>query len=61
MNRDLNTTAEEALCLEGIAGHHLNTGNSTQGIEHLRQAHQIYQRLGMRPDIERVTARLARQ
>jgi hypothetical protein len=28
---------------------------------HLRQALQIYQRLGMRPDIERVTTRLAPQ
>jgi tetratricopeptide (TPR) repeat protein len=62
MTRELNLPAQEALCLEGIAGHHLATGgNPARGTGHLRQALQIYQRLGMRADIERVTARLAPQ
>jgi tetratricopeptide (TPR) repeat protein len=57
MDRELNMPAEEALSLEGIANH-LADGDTVQGIEHLHQALQIYQRLGMRADIERVTARL---
>jgi tetratricopeptide (TPR) repeat protein len=61
MAREMNIPIEEAFSLEGIADHHLATGNPAQGIEHLRHALQIYQRLGMHPDIERVTARLAAQ
>jgi nucleoside phosphorylase/tetratricopeptide (TPR) repeat protein len=59
MNSVLKHPANEALCLVGIGEHHLATGNPAQGIEHLRHALQIYQRIGMRPGIERVTARLA--
>jgi tetratricopeptide (TPR) repeat protein len=58
MTRELRIPAEEAYSLEGIADHHLATGETARGTEHLRQALQVYQRLGMRPDIERVTARL---
>ena len=45
--------------IDGMGGiGHLATGETARGTEHLRQALQVYQRLGMRPDIERVTARL---
>jgi tetratricopeptide (TPR) repeat protein len=59
MSRELNCPANEAVSLEGLAEHHLATGNPTQGIEYLRQALHIYQHLGMRADIERVTTGLA--
>jgi tetratricopeptide (TPR) repeat protein len=59
MNRDLNKPDDEAISLEGIGEHHLATGGPGQGAEFLRQALEIYQRLGMRPDIDRVQARLA--
>lgn len=59
MSRELNYPAHEAVSLEGIAEHHLATGDLTQGAGYLRQALQIYQRIGMRADIERVTAHLA--
>jgi hypothetical protein len=59
MARELNIPFDEAHSLEGIASHHLATGNPAQGTEHLRHALHIYQRLGMRADIERVTTRLA--
>ena len=59
MNRELNKPDDMASSLEGIAEHHLATGNAAQGIEYLREAFLIYQRLGMRLDIERVQVRLA--
>jgi DNA-binding SARP family transcriptional activator len=59
MNRELNKPDDEAISLEGIAEHHLATGDTDQGTDHLNQALEIYQRLGMRPDIDRVNARLA--
>ena len=59
MNRELNKADDEAISLEGIANHYLDTGDIAQGIEYLRQALEIFQRLGMRADIERVQARLA--
>jgi tetratricopeptide (TPR) repeat protein len=57
-NRELNKPDDEAISLEGIAHHHLATGNPAEGIAHLNQALEIYQRLGMRQDIERVHAKL---
>jgi tetratricopeptide (TPR) repeat protein len=60
MARELNYPVDEAIALEGIADHDLVTGNPTHGAEHLHQALQIYQHRGMRPDIDRVTTRLAR-
>jgi tetratricopeptide (TPR) repeat protein len=59
MSRERNRPTDEAASLEGIAEQHLATGDPVHGTEHLDQALQIYQRLGMRPDIERVTARLS--
>jgi tetratricopeptide (TPR) repeat protein len=61
MTREMNMPSGEALSLEGIAEHHLAAADRTQGTENLRQALLIYQRLGMRPDAERVAARLAAQ
>ena len=58
MNRELNKPDDEAVSLEGIGECHLATGDSTQGAANLHQALEIYQRLGIRADIERVQARL---
>ena len=49
---------EEANALEGIAECHLHDGNTGLGATHLKQALEIFQRLSMKPDIERVHARL---
>ncbi|WP_034091830.1 tetratricopeptide repeat protein [Streptacidiphilus albus] len=59
MNQELNKPDDEAISLEGIADHHLATGDPVQGAAHLRQALGIYQRLGMGADVQRVRARLA--
>ena len=59
MNRELNKSDDEAISLEGIAEHHLAEGATAQGAAYLHQALEIFQRLGMRADAERVTARLA--
>ena len=59
MNRELDKPDDEAISLEGIAEHHLATGNPAHGTAHLHQALEIYQRLGMAPDAERVRTRLA--
>ena len=59
MNRELNKPDDEAVSLEGIAEHDIATGDLPQSAAHLRQALDIYQRLGMRAGIQRVTARLA--
>ena len=58
MNRELNKPDDEAISLEGIAEHHLAAGDPAEGIAHLRQALAIYRRLGVAPDIRRVTDRL---
>jgi hypothetical protein len=58
VNRELNKPDDEAISLEGIAEHHTATGNPTQCAEYLRQALEIYQRLGMTPDTDRVRERL---
>jgi tetratricopeptide (TPR) repeat protein len=60
VNRELNKPDDEATSLEGIADHHLATGDPEHGIMYLHQAREIYQRLGMRVDTERVQARLAK-
>jgi tetratricopeptide (TPR) repeat protein len=59
MNRELNKRDDEAISLEGIAEHHLATGDPTQGTSHLTQALKIFQHLGMAPDADRVRIRLA--
>ena len=59
MNQELNKPDDQAISLEGIADHHLTTGDTFQGVAHLRQALEIYQRLGMSADMKRVQTRLA--
>jgi hypothetical protein len=58
MNRELNKPDDEAISLEGIAKHHLATDDPTQGTAYLRQALEIYQRLGMAHDTRRVQNQL---
>ncbi len=60
MNRELNKPDDEAASLEGIAEHYLSEGAEPESTAHLRQAMEIYQRLGMRADVERVLGRLGR-
>ena len=50
---------EQAPALEGIGECHLHAGDTDSGVQHLTQALEIFQRLAMRPDTERVQARLA--
>ena len=57
-NRELNKPDDEAIALEGIAEHHLAGDDPDQGAVHLRQALEIYRRLGMSPDTRRVQNRL---
>ena len=59
MNRELDKPDDEAISLEGIGECHLAEDDLTRGTDHLRQALEIFQRLGMAPDVERVHARLA--
>lgn len=59
MNRELNKPDDEALSLEGIAEHHLATGDAVEGVARLVQAREIYERLGMVRDADRVRAQLA--
>jgi len=58
MNCELNKPDDEAVALEGIAEHHLATGDPVQGIAYLYQALGIYRRLGMIPDTRRVQSQL---
>jgi len=58
MNRELDKPDDEAISLEGIAEHYLTGGDPIQGATYLQQALDIYQRLGMRADIERAQVRL---
>ena len=58
VNRELHRSDAEAISLEGIGDHHLAVGNPAQAIAYLNQV-EIYQRLGMRADIERVRAPLS--
>jgi hypothetical protein len=58
MNHELNKPDDEAVSLEGIAEHHLATGEPARGTAQLHQALEIYQRLGMAPDTHRVQSRL---
>lgn len=59
MNRKLYKPANEATCPEGIAEHRLTTSDARHGAERMHPALEIYQRLGMRADADRVATRLA--
>jgi DNA-binding SARP family transcriptional activator len=59
MNRELNKPDDEAVALEGIAECHLSADEPESGTRHLKDALEIFQRLGMASDAERVRTRLA--
>lgn len=60
MNRELGKPDDEAISLEGIAEHCVTAGDIPQATAQLREAREIYQRLGMRADADRVRTRLER-
>jgi DNA-binding SARP family transcriptional activator/tetratricopeptide (TPR) repeat protein len=57
--REVHQPEDEAVAIEGIAEHHFTLGDALAGRAFLRQAQQLYERLGMAPDTERVRTRLA--
>ena len=59
MNRELNKPDGQAIALEGLGECHLTVGETETGTARLRQAVEIFQRLGMALDAERVRTRLA--
>jgi DNA-binding SARP family transcriptional activator len=59
MNRELNKPDGQAVGLEGLGECHVMTGDIDGAVTHLRQAQEIYQRLGMAPDVRRVRDHLA--
>lgn len=59
MNRELNKPDDQAISLEGLGECHLSAGQTEPGAVHLREALEIYHRLGMDPAAERIHARLA--
>jgi hypothetical protein len=58
LSRDVRHLDDEALALEGIGECLLHTGQAAAGTAHLRQALEIFERIGMLPDAERVRSRL---
>jgi DNA-binding SARP family transcriptional activator len=59
MNRGLDKPDDEAVALEGLGECLGAAGEIEPALAHLRQALEIFQNLGMAPDIERVRTRLA--
>jgi tetratricopeptide (TPR) repeat protein len=58
--RETRQFDDEAFALEGTGEHLLRRNHTTAGVAHLQQALEIFQRMAMRPDADRVQARLAR-
>lgn len=58
VHRELDKPDDEAVSLEGIGEHHLAAADSAQAAVHLQQSRDIYLRLCMRVDADRVQARL---
>lgn len=58
--RQTHNFDEEARALEGIGECHLHTGDEQAGTAYLEQALDIFNRLALRPDADRVQARLAK-
>ncbi|HEY2673598.1 MAG TPA: tetratricopeptide repeat protein, partial [Rugosimonospora sp.] len=56
--REVQQPDDEALALEGIGECRLHEGDNLHGATHLTQALEIFQRLAMRPDADRIQARL---
>ena len=59
MNRELNKVDDEAVSLEGLGECHLTEGRTETSAVHLKQALELYRRVGMARDAERVRARLS--
>jgi DNA-binding SARP family transcriptional activator/tetratricopeptide (TPR) repeat protein len=57
--RETNQPDDEALALEGIGECHLRAGDVQAGSSYIKQALDIFQRLAMTPDADRVRTRLA--
>jgi DNA-binding SARP family transcriptional activator len=57
--RESGQSDDEAHALEGSGECQLRRGETRAGVEHLRQASEIFHRLGMKPDDGRIQARLA--
>jgi DNA-binding SARP family transcriptional activator/tetratricopeptide (TPR) repeat protein len=57
--REVKQPDDEAAALEGIGGCLVRDGDTFDGAAHLHQALDIFKRLGMQPDAERVATRLA--
>ena len=58
LNCELSAPDGEAVALEGVGECRLSAGDAETGAAHLNQALEIYERLGMKLDIERIRARL---
>ena len=58
MNRELGKPDDEAIALEGTGQCLLAQDHTVEGTTRLRQALDLYQRLGMRADAERLTMHL---
>jgi DNA-binding SARP family transcriptional activator/tetratricopeptide (TPR) repeat protein len=56
--RETRQPDDEALALEGIGDYHLRAGDIEAGIVHLNQALEIFRRLTMKPDADRIQERL---
>jgi len=56
--REVRQPDDEAIALQGLGEARLRQGNTADGAARLRQALEIYRRLGM-PAADQVTARLA--
>ncbi|GAA1214804.1 BTAD domain-containing putative transcriptional regulator [Kitasatospora nipponensis] len=59
LSRALSKADDEAASLEGVAEHLLDHGDPRRGADLLDRARRHYHRLGMRPDLCRVSRRLA--
>ena len=57
--REAHHPDDEARALEGTGECHLRSGDIQAGVAHLKQALDIYQRLAMKPDTDRVCTHLA--
>jgi DNA-binding SARP family transcriptional activator len=60
MARETHQLDDEAFALEGSGDHLLRRSDTKAGITHLQQALEIFQRMAMQPDADRVQTRLAR-
>jgi tetratricopeptide (TPR) repeat protein len=59
LTRETRQPDDEARALEGLGECHLSTGETATAAAHLHQALEIFQRLGIAPDADRVQTRLA--